>query len=191
VNPHHTLSRLSKRRPVLHCTAFLLLSGFTPDNTLAGSRPRPEGNPCGNWRARESEPYLAIRGAPALRFREPEPVAEILPRPVAVGPPVAGLDSAEADVALANAAALILPAPVEVKPAPEPATPVSPPPPASVKPVPPAILPDDTRPQVRAEDFLPYFQGPNVGGLSVPVSPGAPVAPPLPASSATYTQTPR
>ena len=42
------------------------------------------------------------------------------------------------------------------------------------KPAPAAILPDDTRPVIRAEDFLPYFQ-----------VPGA-----LPPSSATYTQSP-
>lgn len=56
-----------------------------------------------------------------------------------------------------------------------------------------AILPDDTRPKVRAEDFLPFFQFPGNtpanGDVTVvaPV-PNAPTAAPLPASSATYRQ---
>ena len=38
-----------------------------------------------------------------------------------------------------------------------------------------SILPDENRPQVKPEDFLPYFQSPN--------------AAPLPKSTATYTET--
>jgi hypothetical protein len=59
---------------------------------------------------------------------------------------------------------------------------------------PPPILPDDTRPKVRAEDFLPFFQFPGSasanGDVTVvaPVPSSAPTAAPLPASSATYRQ---
>jgi hypothetical protein len=55
---------------------------------------------------------------------------------------------------------------------------------------PPAILPDDTRPKVRAEDFLPFFQFPGSGSnpndvtvVPAPAEPGK-----LPPSSATYRQ---
>ncbi|WP_415908155.1 hypothetical protein [Oleiharenicola sp. Vm1] len=64
---------------------------------------------------------------------------------------------------------------------------------ASGKP-PATILPDDTRPKVRAEDFLPFFQFPGSapanGDVTVvaPVPNAAPGAAPLPASSATYRQ---
>jgi len=57
-------------------------------------------------------------------------------------------------------------------------------------PPPPAILPDDTRPKVRAEDFLPFFQFPGSGAnpSDVTVAP-APTEPgKLPPSTATYRQ---
>ncbi len=61
-----------------------------------------------------------------------------------------------------------------------------------------AILPDDTRPSVRPEDFLPYFQVPgattSAGEVNVIMPANAftpPAAAPLPPSSATYTQSPR
>lgn len=63
---------------------------------------------------------------------------------------------------------------------------------------PPAILPDDLRSTVRPEDFLPYFQIPgsaqNPGDVTllVPALPkNAPAPATIPASSATYTQTPK
>jgi hypothetical protein len=62
--------------------------------------------------------------------------------------------------------------------------------------LPAAILPDDVRPAVRPEDFLPFFQFPAPGGTGnvrviVPVAPTAPSAPGTqPPSSATYIQTP-
>ena len=49
--------------------------------------------------------------------------------------------------------------------------------PAPAKPTSAPIIPDDVRPAVRAEDFLPYFQ-----------IPGAAAPAPLPPSTATYTQ---
>jgi len=56
------------------------------------------------------------------------------------------------------------------------------------------IIPDDVRPRVRPEDFLPYFRIPIVQPNdmnAVPVPRSVSTGAPLPASSATYTQTPR
>ena len=71
-----------------------------------------------------------------------------------------------------------------VNPAPEPE-----------KSAPSAILPDEVRPQVRPEDFLPFFQVPGSATqpgdvtLVMPVPRSVPTPPALPPSSATYTQT--
>lgn len=81
----------------------------------------------------------------------------------------------------------------------EPATP-APSAPTPVAPAgggPRAILPDDTRPAVRAEDFLPFFRVPSGGrspaetNVVVPGLPAPPSGPAVPPSSANYTQTPR
>ena len=179
VNHHKAQFRPGRLRQALHCLAFLLLLGLGPEATAAKFRQR-------EWSAPESAPYLTATGPPVLRFREPEVPPEPALRPVAVGPPVPGLNAVESAVAVANAAAVrVSPAGgVPVMDVAKPGqlnTPQGAPKPlAAAKPIPPAILPDDTRPQVRAEDFLPYFQ-----------IPGGPVPAQLPPSSATYTQTPR
>ncbi len=64
---------------------------------------------------------------------------------------------------------------------------------SSEKSTPLSILPDETRPQVRPEDFLPYFQAPGSGqhpnvDVVMPVPWGTPVNPPPIPSSATYIQ---
>jgi hypothetical protein len=56
-----------------------------------------------------------------------------------------------------------------------------------------SILPDEMRPQVRPEDFLPFFQIPGAHGnpdvtVAVPVQ-AQPAQPPPQTSSATYLQT--
>ena len=206
-------------RQALHCAALLLLSGLAPESTLAGSRPRSGIRTIGDWRTPVREPYLIALGAPGLRFREPERVAEPAPRPVAVGPPVVGLEAAEAAVAVANAAAVQPPisrdpksgfAPVlgsvttpgsgsasasGTTPGPAITPSIDPAPPVVTKPVPTPIMVDDLRPQVRAEDFLPYFQIPGstpAGDASaVPAPRSAPGPAPLPASSAVYQQSPK
>ncbi len=148
-----------------------------------------------------SLPYLTVVGAPALRFQESIPPPDLVTRPAAAAPPVPPLSPTEATVALANAAAVQPPrratresdeAPVtDIKPD----AAASPPPP---KTVPKAILPDDTRPSVRPEDFLPYFQLPGsarsaneVNVIVPPSSLTAPAPAPIAPSSATYTQTPK
>lgn len=142
-------------------------------------------------------PYLGAIGAPGLRFREPESIAEWVARPAAVGPPIAGLTPVEVSVAIANAAAAHEapnPAPTLIRGIVRPKAAA---PPVSARGTPPAILPDDTRPQVHAEDFLPFFQIPGASGppgevnLVLPLPPGRPAPSPLPLSSATYSQTPR
>jgi len=108
----------------------------------------------------------------------------------------------ESSVALANVAAAqsaalngVPPAhPAEAKPA-ESSASATPDKPAVEKAAPLAILPDELHPQVRPEDFLPFFQipgaatGPGDVTLVVPVPRNPPAPPTQPTSSATYTQT--
>ncbi len=146
-------------------------------------------------------PYLAFVGAPALRFQKATPPPDVVPRPPAGAPPVPPLTPTESAVALANAAAAqsakagMRPPDetraIDTKPEPKPA-----PPPGSKPPA--AILPDDTRPAVRPEDFLPYFQVPGAaktaGEVNVIMPANAfttPPSAPIPPSSATYTQSPK
>ena len=135
-----------------------------------------------------SRPYLATLGAPGLRFSEalPSPDLSVRHPPSAPTPPVPSSDSAPAakPEPTASTAESSSPPPPEVaaSPAKQPAQPV------------PNILPDETRPKVRPEDFLPYFQfpanGANPGNATVLV-PGSltPATPsPQPLSTATYRQ---
>lgn len=137
-------------------------------------------------------PYLPVCGAPPLRFERPAPPPDVATDPPAAAPPIPSLDPTETLVATANSAAM-----QPVEPAPAPAAVAEPDATEPAKTAPRPILPDDTRPAVRAEDFLPFFRVPGAGrnpaGASI-VVPGVPAAPPGPAnppSSATYTQTPR
>lgn len=133
-----------------------------------------------------SRPYLAAIGSPALRFGEAPPPPDV--RPAAGAPPQPHEDIA------ASAAEPV--AADTSQPVTEPSGPAVAAPETKAAPVktPPAILPDDTRSKVRAEDFLPYFQfpgsAPATGDVTVlvPGAPAAPTAAPLPASSATYRQ---
>lgn len=137
-----------------------------------------------------TRPYLAAVGAPALRFGEAIPPPDLSVRPAAGAPPPSIeehsaplIDPVRGDVTTVpptSLAAEALPTAETNKSAP-------------AKP-PTAILPDDTRPKVRAEDFLPFFQFPGSasanGDVTVvaPVPSSASTAAPLPASSATYRQ---
>lgn len=138
-------------------------------------------------------PYLPAVGAPALRFRAETPPPDLVARPVAAAaPPLPALSRTESSVALANAAAAqsaSTPAATDSHPGETNGNP-----PVKLAPLP--ILPDETRPQVRPEDFLPFFQIPGSatqpGGV-IPLGPtvrSAPAPAPLPPSSATYSQTP-
>jgi hypothetical protein len=149
-----------------------------------------------------SRPYLAVASAPALRFEERTPPPDLSVRPPAGAPPQpAGAPGKTEPAGPTPPAPLAQPAvsTPSLSPTESAAQPEIPPPSkdsgAAVAPSQPAkppasILPDDTRPKVRAEDFLPFFQFPGA-----PASPGDVIlapAPPVPGqqppSSATYRQ---
>lgn len=175
------------------CLALLLLLMVAV--ARAWSRPSLPGQDALTY----SKPYLVALGAPPLRFEEPAPPPDLVTRPPSAAPPLAlpAKHEAAADVvaaAPAAPAAISTAAPAagsahESAAASESTD-------ASAAPrTPPPILPDETRPQVHPEDFLPFFQIPasQSGDLNVVVPvPRAPATPAtLPPSSATYTQTPR
>jgi hypothetical protein len=188
-------------RRALRCLSLLLLPVMAPEAAPALPRPRHATWPGDSGPASESLPYLTVMGAPPLRFQKTPPPPDVSVRPAAAAPPIPSLSSPEAFVAQANAAAARSAsaqareddvAPVtevksDIKEAPVP-----------VKAGPPPILPDDTRPSVKPEDFLPFFQLPgasrSAGEPTVIVPAAISVAPagaPLPPSSATYTQSPK
>lgn len=164
----------------------LLLVPIVADVLQAGGPPGFGGAFRGDRPRAESEGYLSVIGGPGLRFCAPEPAGEQVIKPaVAVlpAPPVAPVAPSPPGPGDTERSAVRK----EPKPGPKPSA-ASP-----AKAPPPPILPDDLRPQVRPEDFLPFFQPP--GGSSgsvpvgVPVPPGAPAQ--LPPSSATFMQTSR
>jgi len=150
-----------------------------------------------------SRPYLAVYGAPLLRFQEVIPPAPPAAKAISVGPPIAASTPETAEVSLANeqAAASTPPMPT-VKPLAEQSEAglpdVQDPKDSStekrpaIKALP--ILPDDTRPRVQSQDFLPLFRFPGTSSANEEISviaPGIPVPPApnsLPPSSATYQQ---
>lgn len=186
-------------RRALQCLA-LLLSAFATENLPAAGRPRTgTGVPIGPAGAGPTA-YLPVLGAPTLRFAEVAPPPDLVARPPAGAPPRPALTVTEASVAQANAAAAqSTTIRTGTPPPPAPATPEASPSPGPAhepeKPAPSAILPDEIRPQVRPEDFLPFFQVPGSATqpgdvtLVVPVPRSVPTPPALPPSSATYTQT--
>lgn len=183
--------------PAFPCLALLILSLLTV--VRAWSRPMTP-----QWSAStQARHYLVALGAPPLRFQELAPPPDLTSRPPAAAPPqpptevVEDFDVAMDDVSLEfpfrdipSSTSFEFPtvAPTTVYPENESeAVPVEPR-------TPPPILRDEMRPQARPEDFLPFFQIPvsQPGDVSVMVPvPRAPAAStPLPASSATYTQSP-
>jgi len=178
----------------LHVAALLLLP------TMAQTHSHATGRSGG----RDSTPYLLAVGHSPLRFREEEPPPVSARRPPAGAPPAPddGANATSADPgkssdvilapALAATAAVSSPSPGLTADAGRPDVP-----PANQPPAPPAIIPDDTRPVVRPEDFLPFFQLPgstgSAGGFTViaPVPASAPAPAALPPSSASFTQSPR
>jgi len=173
----------------LQIMALLLLPALAPMHTLATSRMGSVAN---------SSPYLLAVGAPALRFREPPPSPNFSKRPPAnASPATDGEASSQAVASHRPDVLLALPPPTSsaegansTNPASQPSNPQPPPLPAP-------IIPDDTRPNVRPEDFLPFFQIPGSAAVPVgvtviaPVPQAAPTTATIPVSSATYTQTPR
>ena len=137
-----------------------------------------------------TRPYLLAIGAPALRFREAaEPrINPSMHQPVGAPPQpnyTANSVGAKAPEGRTPSASSLIPLPSSGTPAGS-----KPAEPAQSGPAPVPILPDENRPKVRPEDFLPYFQFPGSGAnpedvISVPVPP-EPGKQPL--STATYRQ---
>lgn len=186
--PTHPLSAACR---ALRTLSLLLLPILAPTGADALTRSHvPVGS-------RPPAPYLPAIGAPQLRFQEAAPPPDLVARPPAAAPPQPALTDTENSVAADNATAtrsLTAPATTDETPANE-ATSSTPQEGSRPKTVAP-ILPDDARPQIRPEDFLPYFQIPGSAQragdvtLLVPAPSSAPTGAPLPASSATYRQTP-
>jgi len=159
--------------------------GFTP--AIAGKvGERPPDGAVGQHvpieQLEASHPYLTAVGAPPLRFEEPVP----FPSPAAPGAsgsarepaPPKPPSSRPAPAAPAGPAApgqKTLPEPANsTRAAGQPASPDS---------AEPSIIPDDMRPRVRPEEFLPFFQLPGSSAPSAP-TPNPPAT--LPPSTATY-----
>lgn len=179
-------------RKAFYCLSLLLLPAITPSRVHAlPRRPQITFAP----RVAEQPPYLSVNGAPPLRFMAaPAPVKHVALAPVSAETPDGTVTTALPTSTPAASNSVTSPALTEALTRGEAAANKEPAPPA--KPAAP-ILPDDARPIVRPEDFLPYFQIPgsarNAGDVTlfVPAVPTAPAASPLPASSATYTQSPK
>jgi hypothetical protein len=188
--PH---SPAAARRALLWVTLALL-----PASALLGARTLPPGALPQEKPAR-SAPYLIALGAPPLTFLPPAPApVEIVPSTTATPPSPAPV--AVETIPAANSVFVSSPtAPVEPETvvASNPARSETQNEPKRT----PSILPDDARPVVRPEDFLQYFppysQIPGATRHSdgvnvlVPVPRSVPAPPALPASSATYTTTPK
>lgn len=185
-------------RRALHCLSLFLLPALVPDG--AHALPRSHTPAAGSDRRTDPQPYLPAMGAPLLRFQPAAPPPDLVTRPAAAAPPMPALTPTESSVAQANAAAARSTTITEATTLSPSRTPVAET--TSPKPVPPTtkaptpILPDSTRPSVRPEDFLPYFQIPGSAQtpsdltLLVPAPKTPPAPAPLPPSSATYRQTP-
>lgn len=170
----------------LPCLALLLLPMLAVDR--AWSRPIvPYGRP-----AQETTPYLATIGSPALRFLEALPPPDLVTRPAASAPPQ---PSATADAPKPDVIPFTPPAGevAAAAPAEHPTSASEPEPTGDKSPAP--ILPDELRPRVHPEDFIPYFQIPAARSgdpaVIVPVPRSAATPAPLQPSSATYTQSPQ
>jgi len=165
---------------------FRLLLGLVPCLVVG----TPSLSPDSRWPIR-SRPYLAVLGSSPLRIQEAAPPPDLSVRPPAGAPPLLVPTVAEASTPL--------PSPVQTSASEAqtmqstpPGTETAPASEAEAKPAKPAksILPDDTRPKVRAEDFLPFFQPPgaNLNPNDVTLAPTPPAPGVQPPSSATYKQ---
>jgi hypothetical protein len=169
-------------RKAFRCLTLLLMSTPLPKGMLAGISVRIQLGPHGGGPG-ESSPYLVSEGAPPLCFREAEPPPQMAAKPPGGAPPE---PHASSDWASAGKAA-----PASAK------TPTDRPghdetntesdgsQPSTNAPI--SILPDTVRPQLQAEDFLPFFVIPDAAksapAVPVPSEPGK-----LPPSNASYTE---
>jgi hypothetical protein len=131
-----------------------------------------------------SLPYLTVIGSPPLRFQEPPPaVSPLEETPTAKLPkPITSPESdARRPAGPPPPPASTAPSPQAPRPAqPAGATTLSAGQPSGQDTAQPSIIPDEMRPRVRPEEFLPFFQLPVTGPTETPA--------PVPPSSATYRQ---
>jgi hypothetical protein len=181
MNFHSPTPKRGLNRTLKVLSLLLLQHALVPLTTEAHAKTRLPSNSDSDSREGDSRPYLKVAGIRPLRFAaEPRPIPKVAAKPLPPPEPV-------------QPAAAVEPTPpppvVEVK------EPVVTPPPALPQPAGGkstlSILPDDTRPSSRAEDFLPFFQFPAGDGVNV-VVPASVAKPPtpgqMPVSSATYQQ---
>ncbi len=182
-----------------HCLALVLLAELNARAAHAGTRLRVVAPTVLGYTWVDSLPYTMAGGSPPMRFA-PEPpspeisaVAALLPATADSTPDPAAKsqpDEPKADVPDVELA--VTPAASNSSMAAPVKTPSQP---ASLHTS--ELLPDEAHPQVRPEDFLPFFQVPGStrqpGSVSliVPLSPAPPAPPAQPPSSATYIQSPR
>jgi hypothetical protein len=123
-----------------------------------------------------SQPYLCVVGAPSLRFREPPPIPIPDEPKTAASKPTAG----------APGSAKASPVPLATNQTVQPAASVTTEVHSAPVPTPdtgiPSVIPDEVRPRVRSEEFLPFFQPPGPAGT------GSQPPESIPPSSATYEQ---
>lgn len=154
-----------------------LFMAFATARTMhAMGHPRPTASHSSGRSSVPADGYLPLVGAPALRFAEEITPAPTGPRPDSIAPLKAAAVMTGPDIVRGKPAASASTSSVaraESKADPAPAE----------RSAPLSILPDENRPQVRPEDFLPYFQIPG----AVPRLINEPA--PLPKSTATYTET--
>ncbi len=168
------------------CLALLVLSSLAPTGAQAALRKPvpPKADPAS---------YLPAIAAPALRFQAAPPPREQITKIALAKPapkPVTLIESSipRASDAIARAAA-------DAKAAAADKTDTKP---ATTTPAktPSQIIPDEIRPSVHPEDFIPFFQIPGSArapanvNVIVPAIPSVPTPAALPSSSATYRQTP-
>ena len=175
-------------RRALHCLSLLLLPALVPSSMPAVGRQRTSLGVAADCQEGEQSPYLPLVGPPPLRFQDVSPPPDLSAKPAAAAPPQPHLTQAESTVKMANSAASsVVPAAKPPEANAKEATSESA---ETPKDPPVTILPDTVRPQVQAEDFLPFFLIPGNTAKSDGQVPAAPRPGQLPPSSATYIQTP-
>lgn len=184
-------------RRLWRCISLLLLPAFAPKAGHSLSRTGATPVLVYETPGPEAVPYLPTVGAPPLRFKRATPPPDLTVRPPAAAPPNPVPPPAEAPAPSSPPAILESPTIAASTPPSSTTTAPNPDPEPPVRETAPAILPDDSRPPVRTEDFLPYFQLPGAGrtpgdvNVIVPGTFTPPASATLPPSSATYTQTPK
>ncbi len=163
---------------------LLIQHALVPTGPDANARTRLPADPNCDPVDSASRPYLKVSGSLAMRFAPaPRPIPLHADKPAAILP-VHPTDTAPAESSQESLSHETEPVSSSNE---VPAAPVKP---TTNKPTR-NILPDDTRPATRPEDFLPFFKFPGSGDVTV-VVPASITQPPtpgqMPASSATYQQ---